>query len=113
MTRNAENTRTRIVGRANFSVSLPAHIRDMLNMTERLDVVHDRGTLIKTQHGRKVRRLNPRISAFALERFNQAGLLAANVGASAAVHINFAAVARTQNIRPDQISRPRFGDGFF
>ena len=69
-------------------------------MAESLHIVHDRRTHIETEHGGKIGRLNARIGTLALERFDQAGFLAANIGTCAAMHVDFQIIASAQNILP-------------
>ena len=58
---------------------------DDRHVHQRLDVVDQRRPPVEALDGRE-RRLQPRVAALALERVEQRGLLAADVGAGAAVH---------------------------
>ena len=113
MTADAEEAGAGVVRRANLRVVVAAHLDDVLHVAERLHVVHDGRTLVEAEHGGKIRRLDARVRPLALERFDQARLLAADVGAGTAVHENVATVVRPENLRPDEICRARLGDGVF
>src|SRR5690606_38339274 len=54
-----------------------------------------------------------RVGALALERLDQAGLLAADVGAGAAVHVDLAGVAGAEDVLADEIVLARLLDGAF
>src|SRR5690606_621042 len=54
--------------------------------------------IVEAEHGREKRRLDARVRALALERLDQAGLLAADVGRRAAVDDDVAAVSGAQYI---------------
>ena len=67
-------------------------------VAERLDVVDDGRAHVEAEHGGKVRRLDARVGALALERFDEAGFLAADVGARAAMDVDFEIVAGAADI---------------
>src|SRR5205814_10438819 len=67
---DAENSRPCVVRPAEPRILCAANAHDMFNVTECLHVVDDGLTHIKTQHRRKIRRLDSRITAFPLERFD-------------------------------------------
>src|ERR1700759_2935762 len=79
-------------------------------MTERLDVIHDRGRHVEAKHSRKVGRFDARICALALERFDQAGFFATDVGAGAAMNVDFNIETRAQHILPEEVVRACFLD---
>ena len=87
--------------------SAPPMRDDVLHVAERLDVVDDRRALIKAEHGREIRRLDPRISALAFERFDQPGLLAADVSARAAMHVDLAVETRAENVLAEETAFAR------
>jgi hypothetical protein len=83
-------------------------------MAERLDVVDDGRALVEAEHRGKYGRLDARVGALALERFDQAGLLAADVGAGAAVDEDFAGCNPSPECSgPQEVRGPRLGDGLF
>ena len=77
-----------------------AHRDDVLHVAERLDVVHDRRAHVEPEHGRKIGRLDPRISALAFERFDQPGFFAADVSAGAAMDVNLDVEAGAEDVLP-------------
>src|SRR5690606_12252328 len=79
-------------------VLLRAHAQDGDDVAEGLDVVDDRRAIVEAEHGREEGRLDARVRALALERLDQAGLLAADVGRGAAVDDDVAAVSGAQYI---------------
>ena len=113
MAGDTENARAGVVGRADLGEGLATDIDDILNVAERLDVVHDRWTLIKTEDGREIRGLDARVGALAFEGLNETSFLTADVSTGTAVNEDFAAVVGTKNIRTDEVGGAGFGDGFF
>ena len=87
---DAEDARAGVVRRAELRVFRAAHLDDVLHVAERLDVVHDGRAHVEAEHRREIRRLDARIGALAFERFDQAGLLAADVSARAAMDVDLA-----------------------
>ena len=71
-------------GRPSFAYSLPPSCDDRRHRRDRLDVVDQARRGVQAGHGRE-RRLRPGLAALALERLEQRRLLAADVGAGAAV----------------------------
>src|SRR5580658_10515783 len=108
--RDAEDARPGVPRGADLGVRLSAHVGDVLHVAERLDVVHDRRALVEAEDRREIRRLDARIGPLALERLDEAGLLAADVGARAAVDVDLAAVAGPQDVRAGEAGRPGLGD---
>ena len=82
-------------------------------MAERLDIVHDRGTHVETEHRREIGRLYPWITALAFERFNQAGFFSANVSARAAMNINLRVKPCAEDILSQKVVFSRFFNGTF
>jgi hypothetical protein len=76
----------------------------VLHVAERLDVVDDRRALVEAEDRREIRRLDPRIGPLALERLDEPGLLAADVGAGAAVDVDLAAVAVPRMLGPTKLA---------
>jgi hypothetical protein len=72
-------------------------------MTERLDVVYNRRAHIKPEHCRKIGWFDAGVGAFAFKRFDQARFLAANVGARAAMNVNFSVKSGPENILAEKI----------
>ncbi len=101
---------------AELGVLGAAHANDVGHRRERLDVVDQRRALVEALDGRE-RRLQPRVAALALERVEQSGLLAADVGAGAAVQHQragevaakdvLADVARGGGLRQRRVEDPR------
>ena len=110
---DAEDAGAGVVRRAELGVRRAAHVHDVLHVAERLHVVHDRRAHVETEHGGEIRRLDARIGALAFERFDQAGFLAADVGAGAAMDVDFAVEAGAEDVFPEEILRARFGDRLF
>ena len=76
---------------------------------QRLDVVDDRRLRVEAVD-RRERRLEARHAALALERLEQAGLLAADVRARAAVHDDLEIEARTEDVLAEEALRARVGE---
>src|SRR3954452_14864600 len=90
----------RCAGRAFRSerlVPVGAAQHDVRDAGERADVVDHRRRVVEAV-GRRERRLEPRLTAPALERVEQRGLLAADVGAGATVHDDVAGEAAVQDV---------------
>ena len=107
---HANYARAGIIRPAKPRVRAAAHRDDVLHVTERLNVVHDRRAHVEAEDRGKIRRLDPRIGALAFERFDQAGFFAADVGARAAMDVNFHIEAGAEHVLPDEIMRARFFD---
>ena len=76
--------------------------RRMVGATrDRLDVVHRRRAAIEAGAGRE-RRLQPRHALLALEAFEQRGLLAADIGAGAAMDVEIEVPARAAGVLAQQ-----------
>ena len=110
---DADDARAGVVRRAELRVFGAAHADDVLHVAERLDVVDDGRAHVEAEHGREIRRLDARIGALAFERFDQAGFLAADVGARAAVDVDFQIVAGAENVLAEEILRARFLERLF
>src|SRR5690606_32208144 len=95
---DAPDARAGVVRPADLGVLLRAHAQDGDDVAEGLDVVDDRLAIVEAEHGREKRRLDARVRALALERLDQTGLLAADVGRGAAVDHDVAAVSTAQYI---------------
>jgi hypothetical protein len=65
---------------------------------QRLDVIDHRRPAVEPDH-RREGRLEARVAALALERFEQRRLLAADVGPRAGVHVEVALEARAEDVR--------------
>src|SRR6185312_10461044 len=109
--RDAEDARARVIGRADLGVLRAAVLRDELHVAERLDVVDDRRALVEAEDGGEIRGLDARVGALALEGLDETGLLAADVGAGAAVHEDVAGVRGAGNVLADKTSRAGLGEG--
>src|SRR5690606_4549835 len=110
---DAEDAGAGVVGRADLGVGLAADVHDVLHVAEGLDVVDDGRALVEAEHRREVGRLDAGVGAFAFEGLDEAGLLATDVGAGAAVNVDLAAVTGAENVLADEALGLRLGDGFF
>src|SRR5690606_6257036 len=88
-------------------------VHDVLHVAEGLDVVDDGRALVEAEHRREVGRLDAGVGAFAFEGLDEAGLLATDVGAGAAVNVDLAAVTGAEYVLADEALGLRLGDGFF
>ena len=86
---HANDAGASIVRPAELRVFRAARRDDMLHVAESLNVVDDRRAHVEPEHRRKIGRLDPRVGTFAFKRFDQAGFLAADVGAGPAMNVNF------------------------
>ena len=85
-----------------------AHAQDHRDVHQRLDVVDQRRAAVQALDGRE-RRLQARVAALALERVEQRGLLAADVGAGAAVHDEVDRVVGAEDVLAEVAGRARLG----
>ena len=98
--RDGDELRAGRVLDADLRVLLAAHLHDVRDGHQRLDVVDERRALEEALVGGE-RRLQARVAALALERVEQRGLLAADVGARAAVHDEAEVEARAEDVLPE------------
>ena len=103
----AHDARAGVVRRAELGVFRRAHLHDVLHMAERLDVVDDGRAHPEAENRREIRRLDARIRTLAFQRFNEAGLFAADVGACAAMNVNLDVLAAAENVLAEEILRTR------
>src|SRR5512132_3890183 len=82
-------------------------------MAKRFHVVYDCWAHVETQNGREIRRLDSRIAAFALQRFDQASLFATDISACSAVDVNLGIESGAENFFSKEVMFPRFFDGAF
>ncbi len=82
-------------------------------MAQRLDVVDDGRAHVETEDGGKVRRLDARVGALALERLDQPGLLAADVGARTAADIDLELHAGAEDVLAEESFCVGLGDRLF
>ena len=101
----ADDARAGVVRRAELGEFRAAHRDDVLHVAERLDVVDDGRAHVEPEHGREIRRLDARIGPLAFERFDEAGFLAADVSARAAMDVNLQIVAAAENVLAEEILR--------
>ena len=101
MPRDAEHFRPDIVLAAEAAEPIGAAAQDGRRDRDGLDIVDGAGTAIQTGHGRE-RRFQPRLTFLALQAFQQRGLLAADIGAGAAMHIDVKRPAGAACVRPQQ-----------
>ncbi len=88
VTAHANDARAGVVRPAELRVFRAAHGDDVFHGAKGLDVVHDGRAHVEPEHGGKIRWLDPRIGALALEGFDQSRFLAANVSTGAAINVN-------------------------
>ena len=100
--RSTASVPIRAIGRA-------ALAQDERDVDERLDVVDD-GRLAEQPDLDRERRLVARLAALALDRFEERGLLAADVRAGAAPDLDVEAAARAQDVVAEQAGGPRRAD---
>src|SRR5207248_5357644 len=74
------------------------------------DVMQDRRTHVETEHRWKIRRLDSRIGPLAFERFDQARLFDANVGARAAMNVNIDIESRAEDVFAEKLVGTRLFD---
>ena len=108
---HAHGARAAIAGGAHFGIFLRAHGDDVLHMADRLHIVHDGRLHIEAEHGWEIRWLDAGVGAFALEGFQKAGFLAANVGAGALVDIDVEVKAGAEDVFPKKTFCAGFLDG--
>jgi len=82
----------------------------VLDVAEGLDVVDDGGAHVEPEHGGEIGGLDARVGALAFERFDQPGFLAADVGARAAVNVDFEIVAGAANALAEKVFRLGLGN---
>src|SRR5205807_10528534 len=107
------DARAGIVRPTELRVFRSAHGDDVFHRAQRLDVVHDCRTHVESEHGRKVRRLDPWISTFAFERFDQAGFFAANISAGPTVNVYIDIEPGAENVFAEKVVLARLFDRAF
>ena len=98
--RDRDDLRARRGLRADLRVLRAAHLEHDRDVHQRLDVVDQRRALVEALD-RRERRLQARVAALALQRVQQRGLLAADVGAGAAVHDEVERVVGAEDLLAD------------
>src|SRR3990167_8049556 len=86
-----------VSGASQFREPLSVMFHDEWNTGHRFDVVDDGGASEQT-HNRRKRRLEPGKTSFSLKRFQKRGLLAADIGASAAMDHDIQMKRASENI---------------
>ena len=104
----AHGARAAIAGSAHFGIFLGTHGENVLHMADRLHIVHDGRLHVEAEHGWEIRRLDAGVGAFALEGFQKAGFLTADVGAGTLVDIDVEVEAGAEDV----FSKKTFGAGF-
>ena len=107
--RDAEQLRARGALGADRRVRRAAIAQDQRDVGQRLDVV-DRGRLAEQPHLDRERRLVARLGAAALDRLEQRGLLAGDVGAGADPELDVERPARARDVVAEQVRRARLVD---
>src|SRR5476651_2080681 len=108
---DAEEFGAGVVGTAESSEPGRALAQDRRRHRDRLDIVHRRGAAVEAG-SRGERRLEPRHALLAFEALEQRRLLAADVGAGAAMNVDLELPARTAGIVAEQTGVARFLDRF-
>src|SRR3989338_2894260 len=86
-----------VSGASQFREPLSAMFHDGRHAGHRFDVVDDGGASEQT-HNRRKRRLEPGKTSFSLKRFQKRGLLAADIGALAAMNHEIQMKSASKNI---------------
>src|SRR3989338_5290659 len=86
-----------VSGASQFREPLSVMFHDEWNTGHRFDVVDDGGASEQT-HNRRKRRLEPGKASFSLKRFQKRGLLAADIGARAAMNHEIQMKSASKNI---------------
>src|SRR5207248_3656612 len=107
--RDAEELRPGALLRADRAEPVRAAQHDVRHAGERLDVVDDGRAAEEPVGGRKGR-LDARVAALALERLDEARLLAADVGAGAAVDPDLEVEAGAEEVLDEEAPGGRLGD---
>src|SRR5581483_11298467 len=97
----AEDFRAGIARPADRGEPRRAALEDRRRDGDGLDVVDRRRAAVEPDLGRE-RRLQPRLALAPLEAFEQAGLLAADIGAGAAMEVELHVVARAAGVLAEQ-----------
>ena len=108
--RDTENPRAGVSSNSEFRVFVAAHADDVLHVAKRFHVVDDGRAHVEPERRREIRRLDSRVGTLAFERFDQAGFLAADVGARAAVDVDFHVEAGAQHVLAEEIVGARLFD---
>ena len=98
-----------LFGRPNAGEPGRAPAQDGRRNGDRLDVVHRRRAAVEAG-ARRERRLQPRHALLALEALEQRRLLAADIGAGAAMDVDLELPARAAGVLAEQAGRVRFLD---
>ena len=109
MTADAKNLGAAALLCANGSVPFGAVQNDMRHIDQGLDILYDRG-LAPQSNLYGVRRLQPRFTAFPLQRLEHGRLFAADVSAGAAVHRNIEVETAIENVLAKQAILIRIGN---
>ena len=103
MAADAEQFRAAVFFGTDAAEPLGSVLDDERHVAQRLDVVHGRRAAPQPLDSREWR-LDARLRAFALERFNQRCFLARLVGAGAPMDVDLAIEAGAENVLPDAAS---------
>jgi hypothetical protein len=85
----------------------------MFHVAKRFHVIDDGWAHVETQHCREIGRLDSWIAAFALQRFDQAGLFAADISARPTMNVNLRVKPGGKNVLPKKIVFARFFNSTF
>src|SRR6185369_11514376 len=107
VTGDGPELRTTALLGSEFLISLAAHLDDVRNGGERLDVVDDRRRRIQTGNGREGR-LHARVTTQTFERAEQRRLFTADVRARAGMRVNLAGEVSAEDLVADESCFSRF-----
>ena len=110
---DAEDAGAGVVRRAELGVFRAAHLDDVLHMAEGFHVVHDGRAHVEAERRREIGGLDARVGALAFEGFDEAGLLAADVGTGTAMHVDLAVEAGAEDVLAEEAFIMRLCDGLF
>ena len=110
---DAKDAGAGVVWFTDFGVFLAPHSDDVLHVAEGLHVVHNSRALVQTEDGREIGGLDSWVGALALERLDEAGFFAADVGACAAMDVDFAVESAAEDVFAEEAFRAGLCKGFF
>ena len=94
-----------------LSVGFAAHGDDVLHLAQGFHVVHDGGAAVQADGGREIGGLDAGIGAHAFQGIEQGRFLTADVGARAAVQVDFQIVAGPQDVLAQKAAFARLLQG--
>ena len=110
---DAPDMRAAVARDANLGELRATEGEHVFHLRHRLRIIDDGGAVVEAEDGGEIGRLDARVAAFAFERFDQAGLFAADIATSATVDDDFAGIARAEDVVAEETLGLRFGDRAF